>query len=264
MAASLPKVWLKRGREKSLRRRHPWVFSGAIERVERELDPGATVDIVGADGEFLGRAAFSPASQIRARVWSFESGESIDAGFFRRRLARAVESRRSLGLLDARGACRLVFSESDGLPGLIVDRYGEYLVCQFLSAGAEVLARDDRRDARGAVHAARHLRALGGWGAAQGRLAVAARDAGGRRAAAGGGSDLRRNAARRRRRERTKDGRVPGSAAQPGARRRARPRRRGARRVFLHGRIFDRVPARRRQERHADRFVGRGARTRGA
>ena len=136
--AALPKVWLKRGRERSLRRRHPWVFSGAIERVEGEPDSGATVDLVGADGEFLGRAAFSPSSQIRARVWSFESGESIDAGFFGRRLARAVESRRNLGLLDARAACRLVFSESDGLPGLIVDRYGEYLVCQFLSAGAEV------------------------------------------------------------------------------------------------------------------------------
>jgi len=135
--AALPKVWLKAGREKSLRRRHPWVFSGAIDHVEGDVAAGATVELVSASGEGLGSGAYSPASQIRARVWSFDPGESIDAGFFRRRLVRAVESRRRLDLLGSRAACRLVFSESDGLPGLVVDRYGEYLVCQFLSAGAE-------------------------------------------------------------------------------------------------------------------------------
>lgn len=137
MAASNPTVWLKPGREKSLRRKHPWIFSGAIERVDGQAQAGATVDVVSSSGDFCGRAAYSPTSQIRARVWTFEASEAIDAAFFRRRLARAVESRRRLALLDARGACRLVFSESDGLPGLIVDRYGEHLVCQFLSAGAE-------------------------------------------------------------------------------------------------------------------------------
>jgi 23S rRNA (cytosine1962-C5)-methyltransferase len=137
MAAALPKLWLKPGRERSLRRRHPWVFSGAVERVEGKPDAGATVEIVAAGGEALARGAYSPSSQIRARVWSFEAGESIDEEFFRRRLTRAIESRRSLELLEPRAACRLVFSESDGLPGLIVDRYGDYLVCQLLSAGAE-------------------------------------------------------------------------------------------------------------------------------
>jgi len=137
VAAPNPTAWLKPGREKSLRRRHPWVFSGAVGRVDGEPEPGATVELVGSSGEFLARGAWSPASQIRARVWSFEANEAIDVAFFRRRLARAVESRRRLGLLDAHGACRLVFSESDGLPGLIVDRYGEFLVCQFSSAGAE-------------------------------------------------------------------------------------------------------------------------------
>jgi 23S rRNA (cytosine1962-C5)-methyltransferase len=131
------KVWLKPGREKALRRRHPWVFSGAIDRVEDEAASGATVDLVDSSGTLLGRAAYSPASQIRARVWSFEAAESIDAAFFRRRLARAIESRRRLDLLGPSTACRLVFSESDGLPGIIVDRYGEFLVCQFLSAGAD-------------------------------------------------------------------------------------------------------------------------------
>jgi 23S rRNA (cytosine1962-C5)-methyltransferase len=133
----LARLRLKQGREKSLRRRHPWVFSGAVEALDGAAGPGATVEIVAAGGERLGLAAYSPASQIRARVWSLDANTVIDAAFFRGRLARAIESRRRLGLLEPRGACRLVFSESDGLPGLIVDRYGGYLACQFLSAGAE-------------------------------------------------------------------------------------------------------------------------------
>jgi len=138
MAETLPKVWLKPGREKSLRRRHPWVFSGAIERVDGDPKPGATIDLVTASGEFLAYAAYSPSSQIRARVWTFDARERVDAAFFRRRLARAVESRRRLGLLDEpSAACRLGFAESDGLPGFIVDRYGDYLVCQVLAIGAE-------------------------------------------------------------------------------------------------------------------------------
>jgi 23S rRNA (cytosine1962-C5)-methyltransferase len=137
MTVSAAKVWLKPGREKSLRRKHPWVFSGAIERVDGQAEPGTTVDVVGADGAFLARAAFSPKSQIRARAWTFDRDERIDPDWFRARLARAIESRRALGVLEPKGACRLVFAESDGLPGLIVDRYGEHLVCQFLSAGAD-------------------------------------------------------------------------------------------------------------------------------
>jgi 23S rRNA (cytosine1962-C5)-methyltransferase len=138
MAAVLPKVWLKHGREKSLRRRHPWVFSGAIERVDGQPEVGATVDVVSASGEFLARAAWSPSSQIRARVWTFDEREPVDRAFFRGRLTRAIESRRRLGLLEApAAACRLVFAESDGLPGLIVDRYADFLVCQFLAAGAD-------------------------------------------------------------------------------------------------------------------------------
>ncbi len=132
-----PRVWLKPGREKSLRRRHPWLFSGAIARVDGSPAPGATVEVVSDAGEFLAQAAYSPASQIRARVWTFRARERVDSDWFRARLARAIESRRRLGLLDPGSACRLVFSESDGVPGLIVDRYGEYLVCQFLAAGAD-------------------------------------------------------------------------------------------------------------------------------
>ena len=133
---ALPTVHLKAGREKSLRRRHPWVFSGAVERIEAEPDSGTTVRVVSNTGEFLAYAAYSPRSQIRLRVWSFAEQQVIDASFIEQRLAAAIEARRGLGLLE-QSACRLVFAESDGLPGLIVDRYGDYLVCQVLSAGAE-------------------------------------------------------------------------------------------------------------------------------
>lgn len=132
-----PRATLKPDREKSLRRRHPWVFSGAVSRVEGDPAPGATVRLVANSGEFLAWAAYSPSSQIRLRCWSFDEREVIDAAFFRRRLEAAIGLRQRLGLLDADGACRLVFSESDGLPGLIVDRYRDHLVCQFLSAGSE-------------------------------------------------------------------------------------------------------------------------------
>ncbi|HEU4618168.1 MAG TPA: class I SAM-dependent methyltransferase [Gammaproteobacteria bacterium] len=135
--AALARLVVKQGREKSLRRRHPWVFSGAVARVEGRAAAGETVDVVDTSGAFLARAAFSPSSQIRARVWTFDRDETVDAKFFARRLERGIATRRRLGLLAPDGACRLVFSESDGLPGLVVDRYADHLVCQFLSAGAE-------------------------------------------------------------------------------------------------------------------------------
>lgn len=127
---------LKPSREKSLRRRHPWIFSGAIERVTGQPQPGATILVRAADGAVLASAAYSPQSQIVARVWSFNPDEIIDAAFFRARLQRVFASRSSL-LASRSSALRLVNAESDGLPGLVVDRYGDYLVCQFLSAGAE-------------------------------------------------------------------------------------------------------------------------------
>ncbi len=134
---SLARLVLKSGREKSLRRRHPWVFSGAVERVEGQPAAGDTVEIVDGAGDFLGRAAYSPASQIRARLWTSDPHESVDQAFFARRIEAAVDLRRRLAMLEPDTACRLVFSESDGLPGLVVDRYADYLVCQFLAAGAD-------------------------------------------------------------------------------------------------------------------------------
>ncbi|HEX7081226.1 MAG TPA: class I SAM-dependent methyltransferase [Gammaproteobacteria bacterium] len=131
------RIVIKAGREKSLRRRHPWIFSGAVEKVEGAAGAGDTVDVVDAAGEFLARAAYSPASQIRARVWTFDPAETVDEAFFRRAIARAADLRRRLGRLDPDGACRVVFSESDGLPGVIADHYAGHVVCQFVSAGAE-------------------------------------------------------------------------------------------------------------------------------
>ena len=129
-----PRIVLKPGREKSLRHRHPWIFSGAIERVEGEPPAGATVQVVAHDGAFLAWAAYSPASQIRARAWSFDPGETIDADFVRARLAQSI-ARRSL--IRGSDAMRLVHAESDGIPGLVADRYADTIVVQILSAGAE-------------------------------------------------------------------------------------------------------------------------------
>jgi len=126
------KLVLKSGREKSLKRRHPWIFSGAIARVEGKPQPGDSVAVHAADGAFLAVAAYSPESQIRARVWSWTAGD-IDAAFFAQRVARAAAAR-SASVDDS---VRLVHGESDGLPGVVADRYGDTVVVQLLSAGAE-------------------------------------------------------------------------------------------------------------------------------
>jgi 23S rRNA (cytosine1962-C5)-methyltransferase len=130
-----PTLVLKPGREKSLAHRHPWIFSGAIDRVDGSPGPGDTVAVHAHDGTFLALGAFSPASQIRARAWTFID-EPIDAAFFARRVRAAVDAR--AGMLDERhDACRLVHAESDGLPGVVADRYADTLVVQLSSAGAE-------------------------------------------------------------------------------------------------------------------------------
>jgi 23S rRNA (cytosine1962-C5)-methyltransferase len=130
-----PCLRLKPHREKSLLRRHPWVFSGALDEVLGDPAPGQTVDVLSWEGKWLARAAFSPHSQITARVWTWEEGEAIDPDFFRRRIEASAAGRS--GLRSSTDAMRLVNAESDGLPGLVVDRYGRFLVAQFLSAGPE-------------------------------------------------------------------------------------------------------------------------------
>lgn len=126
-------IRLREGKEKSLLRRHPWVFESAVAR--GGADAGETVRVEAADGRFLAWAAFSPASRIRARAWSFDEGQRIDAAFLRARLAQAIAAR---ARFDTRSdGVRLVHGEADGLPGLVVDRYGDTLVAQFGAAGTE-------------------------------------------------------------------------------------------------------------------------------
>lgn len=127
---------LKPGREKSLLRRHPWVFSGAIERTIGAPTSGETVLVRSSQGRFLAYAAYSPQSQIRARAWSFEQNDTIDAAFMVERVRRALAYRAAV-LAPAIEGCRLIHAESDALPGLVVDRYGDTAVMQCSSAGAE-------------------------------------------------------------------------------------------------------------------------------
>lgn len=128
---------LKPGREKSLLRRHPWIFSGAVLRVDGDPSSGETVEVLSSKGDFLARAAYSPASQIRARAWTFDPAEEINPDFLRKRIRTALASRKALIASNESDALRLIHAESDGLPGLIVDRYGKILVMQCLSAGIE-------------------------------------------------------------------------------------------------------------------------------
>jgi len=132
-------ITLKPGKEKSLLRRHPWVYATGIAATEGRCEPGSTVLIRSADGRFLARGAYSPESQIRARVWTFDENEPVDHAMFKRRVSAALAHRKRW--VRDTDAVRLIFGEADRLPGLIVDYYGQgergQLVCQFNAAGVE-------------------------------------------------------------------------------------------------------------------------------
>ncbi|MDQ3260598.1 MAG: class I SAM-dependent rRNA methyltransferase [Pseudomonadota bacterium] len=130
-------VILKPDRQRSLERRHPWIFSGAVAKINGEPGAGETVTIKSSDGKFLAYAGWSPTSQIVARVWSFDEADRIDATFLRERLRASIARRTALLQSGETNAVRLVHAESDGLPGLIVDQYADVLVVQLLTAGAE-------------------------------------------------------------------------------------------------------------------------------
>ncbi|MBI3901700.1 MAG: class I SAM-dependent methyltransferase [Nitrosomonadales bacterium] len=132
-----PCLFVLAGREKSLQRRHPWVFSGAVDRMEGAPANGDTVAVCDAAGGFLAWAGYSAQSQITAKIWSWNAGEKIDADFFRARISQALALRHDLKLARDSNGMRLIHGESDGLPGLIVDRYDSVLVMQFGSAAAE-------------------------------------------------------------------------------------------------------------------------------
>jgi len=130
-------IRLKEGKERSLLRRHPWIFDGAM--ASGSADAGETVRVESHAGQFLGWAAFSPQSKIRARVWSFNENERIDEAFFTARCASAIRARARFDIKS--NGLRLIHGESDGLPGLVVDRYGDTLVAQFSSCGSERFKR---------------------------------------------------------------------------------------------------------------------------
>jgi 23S rRNA (cytosine1962-C5)-methyltransferase len=139
-------VILKPGREKSLLRCHPWIFSGAIHHIEepalrhgfasQDIASGSTVDLLSFNKQFLARASYSPHSQIRARVWTFED-DVVDKEFFRKRIRSAIELRQKLNVESYSDSYRIIYAESDNIPGLIVDLYHDVLVLQSLTAGSE-------------------------------------------------------------------------------------------------------------------------------
>jgi len=131
------RIILARGKETPQFRRHPWVFANAVEHLNGRARPGDTVLVETHDGRVLGRAAWSPNSQIRARMWTFDADETIDDAFFKRRIAAAVARRVAPPTLTGQDGLRLVHGEADGLPGLIVDRYGDTLVVALNAAGVD-------------------------------------------------------------------------------------------------------------------------------
>jgi 23S rRNA (cytosine1962-C5)-methyltransferase len=132
---SMADLILKAGKERSLLRRHPWIYATAIAKLQGNALPGDTVQVKSANGDWLACAAYSPSSQLRARAWTFDPQERIDRDFFIHRIQAAIEARKPLR--EHTNAIRIIFGEADGLPGLVVDQYDDWLVVQLLAAGVE-------------------------------------------------------------------------------------------------------------------------------
>jgi 23S rRNA (cytosine1962-C5)-methyltransferase len=143
-STGLPVARLHPGKDKPVRQRHPWIFSGAIGQVEGSPAPGGLIEVEDAGGQRLARGYYNPHSQISIRILTWDPDEAVDAAFWHRRLDAAAEARADLAANPATTAYRLVYAESDGLPGLVVDRYAGgspgdvWLAVQFLTAGVEV------------------------------------------------------------------------------------------------------------------------------
>jgi 23S rRNA (cytosine1962-C5)-methyltransferase len=133
----MPQLIIKPGRERSLHHHHPWIFSGAISALHGTPSSGEIVEVISNQGEFLARAAYNPTSNIAGRVWTWNPNEEVTSELIEDRIERAINVRRQLGKLISSDAMRLVHGESDGIPGLILDQYGDMCVIQFLTAGVE-------------------------------------------------------------------------------------------------------------------------------
>ena len=132
-----PVVILKPGREKSVLRKHPWIFSGAVHKVIGDPIEGETVAVHSSFDEFLAWGAYSSKSQIRIRIWDWNENVDINGDFLWNKLTQSITARTNWGVTQNSNSFRLVHAESDGLPGLIVDRYEDVLVIQILSCGCE-------------------------------------------------------------------------------------------------------------------------------
>lgn len=135
MTNQIPTIILKPGKERALLRRHPWVYATGVSKVLGKPKSGETVRIQDSKGKFLAWGAFSPESALRARCWSFQEEDVINAAWIEARVKAAIEARSCLR--SRTNAIRLIFGEADFLPGLIVDQYNNQVVTQFQSAGAE-------------------------------------------------------------------------------------------------------------------------------
>jgi 23S rRNA (cytosine1962-C5)-methyltransferase len=131
------KIFLKPGRDRSAVRRHPWIFNGSIDKIEGPKRQGEVVEVIDAKGHWVARGTLSPRSQITVRLLTWDPGQTIDDAFFDEKVAQAILGRDLIRPPVDSTARRLIHAEADGLPGTIVDQYGKYLVCQFLTAGAE-------------------------------------------------------------------------------------------------------------------------------
>ncbi|MDW7982467.1 MAG: class I SAM-dependent rRNA methyltransferase [Thermomicrobium sp.] len=132
-----PRLVLKPGHDRPVRRHHPWIFSGAVARIDGPLEDGAVVEVYSSEGEWLARGYLNRRSQIVARLLTWDPTETVDAAFWARRIERALAARRLARLDEVTNAARLIFAESDWIPGLIVDRYADFLVIQSLTLGIE-------------------------------------------------------------------------------------------------------------------------------
>ena len=252
-------VTLRPGRERSVVNRHPWLFSGALAGVDGRPAAGEAVEVVDHAGGWLARGTWGGSDQLAVRLWTWEPAEAIDAGLIRRRLARSIAGRAALTADPATTAYRLVFSEADGLPGLVIDRYGDYLAAQLSTAGAAARADEivaalvEALAPRGIVERGDgEVRVREGLPAAD-RLLL------GRGAGRAGRDPRARPAAAGRPDRRPEDRRLPRPARQPPARRRLLPGGRGAVGLLLHRRLRAPGGAGRRRQHHRHRQLGRGA-----
>ncbi len=138
----MPSVKLKSSRDKIIHNKHPWIFSGAVDSISGNPSNGETVEILRSNGEIVGRGSYSSNSQIRVRVLSFNPDEKIDEDFLRKKIINSISQKLQLIDSENTNAFRIINAESDGLPGVIVDKYNDHLVCQFLSAGSEYLKKE--------------------------------------------------------------------------------------------------------------------------